>query len=334
MTRPRRRSRFRSGAPALAAPAVALAIAAGVAALPRAAAAQACCVGTGLVTPGRLRTFEDRGGRNADARAVGDGRVQRHRRLRDIGGRATAMLGFEEDLFGEPAPRVAFPGRPFCAVRTDRARDRRPVGLRRRAGRRRRQRALRRRQRGRARPLAGHRDHRRPVRSRPARPPTRRARMIRCPPPAPARGSFEGNLGPGGRRDRRQRLRLAGGLDLEAQRARRGRRRAVVRATPDGAAVRRVHVRARHHRRRLRVAAAPGRRARRQRRDREQQRRAGDRRRRAGAAVLAVVAPADDAVQRRPDRGLGPQSDGRLRRHPGDHPLLDLTSRGRTLRVA
>ena len=59
MTPPRWRSRFRSGAPASGA-ALAILIAAGVAAIPRDAAAQACCVGTGLVTPGRLRTFENR----------------------------------------------------------------------------------------------------------------------------------------------------------------------------------------------------------------------------------------------------------------------------------
>ena len=51
MTRPRWHSRFRSAL------AVAIVIAAGVAAFPRDAVAQACCVGTGLVTPGRLRTF-------------------------------------------------------------------------------------------------------------------------------------------------------------------------------------------------------------------------------------------------------------------------------------
>jgi hypothetical protein len=91
MTRRRRLSRFRS---ALAA----LAIAAGVAALPRAAATQACCVGTGLVTPARLRTFEDRAiGMQMRARSV----------MGSFGGTGSYAtspadrreLGFEEDLF-------------------------------------------------------------------------------------------------------------------------------------------------------------------------------------------------------------------------------------------
>jgi hypothetical protein len=78
---------------------VALALAAGVTACPRTAAAQACCVGTGLVTPARLRTFEDR--------AVG---VQMRARwvmgaLAGSGSYATSAagtrdVGFEEDLFG------------------------------------------------------------------------------------------------------------------------------------------------------------------------------------------------------------------------------------------
>src|SRR3954464_15043041 len=99
MTRRRRHSRFRSGATALAAPAVALAIAAGIAALPRPAAAQACCVGTGLVTPARLRTFES-------------GALGVQMRARSVMGSFSAGgdyatsaagnrdLGFEEDLFG------------------------------------------------------------------------------------------------------------------------------------------------------------------------------------------------------------------------------------------
>ena len=51
--------------------AVALAVVVGIAAVPRGAAAQACCVGTGLVTPARLRTFEDRAvGMQMRARSV------------------------------------------------------------------------------------------------------------------------------------------------------------------------------------------------------------------------------------------------------------------------
>src|SRR3954447_15570795 len=99
MTRPRRHSRFRSGAMALAAPAVALAIATAIAALPRVAAAQACCVGTGLVTPARLRTFEDRAvGMEMRARSVMGA-------FGGTGSYATSPsgyreVGFEEDLFG------------------------------------------------------------------------------------------------------------------------------------------------------------------------------------------------------------------------------------------
>ena len=50
----------------------------------------------------------------------------------------------------------------------------------------------------------------------------------------------------------------------------------------------------------------------------------------AGAALALPfwnLAAADDDVQRRPDRRLGAQSVGRVRRHPGDHPLLDLPTR-------
>jgi hypothetical protein len=78
---------------------VALALAAGLTACPRTAAAQACCVGTGLVTPARLRTFE--------AHAVG---VQMRARsvmgaFSESGSYATSAagnrdVGFEEDLFG------------------------------------------------------------------------------------------------------------------------------------------------------------------------------------------------------------------------------------------
>src|SRR3954466_14754326 len=100
MTRPRRRSRFRSrGAAALAAPVVAVAIAAGVAALPRVAPAQACCVGTGLGTAGRLRVGEDRAaGMQMRARSVMGA-------FSGTGGYATSApgyrdVGFEEDLFG------------------------------------------------------------------------------------------------------------------------------------------------------------------------------------------------------------------------------------------
>jgi len=96
MTRRRRRSRFRDRAAAVAIAAVALA--AGLAAHPRPAAAQACCVGTGLVTPARLRTFEDRAiGVQMRARSVMGA-------FRESGSYATAdgrrEVGFEEDLFG------------------------------------------------------------------------------------------------------------------------------------------------------------------------------------------------------------------------------------------
>src|SRR3954467_9141686 len=93
MTRRRQRSRFSDTA------AVALAAAACVVALPRLAAAQACCVGTGLATPARLRTFEDRaGGMQMGARWVMGA-------FRESGSYSTAAsgyrdVGFEEDLFG------------------------------------------------------------------------------------------------------------------------------------------------------------------------------------------------------------------------------------------
>ena len=86
-------------APAAAALAgVALAVVAGVAAVPRDAAAQACCVGTGLVTPARLRTFEDRAvGFQMRARSVmgafgGTGSYA-------TSGAGNRDVGFEEDLF-------------------------------------------------------------------------------------------------------------------------------------------------------------------------------------------------------------------------------------------
>src|SRR3954465_6486842 len=97
MTRRRRPSRSRERAAAVAV--VALALAAGLTARPRTAAAQACCVGTGLVTPARLRTFEDH--------AVG---VQMRARwvmgaFGESGSYATSAagnrdVGVEEDLFG------------------------------------------------------------------------------------------------------------------------------------------------------------------------------------------------------------------------------------------
>jgi len=96
MTRRRRLSRFRDRLPAIVAGA--LVIAAGVAARPRTAAAQACCVGTGLVTPARLRTFEDRAvGMQMRARSVMGA-------FGPTGGFAMSgdgnrELGFEEDLF-------------------------------------------------------------------------------------------------------------------------------------------------------------------------------------------------------------------------------------------
>ena len=79
--------------------AVALAVVVGIAAVPRGAAAQACCVGTGLVTPARLRTFEDRAvGMQMRARSVMGA-------FGGTGSYATSVsgnreVGFEEDLFG------------------------------------------------------------------------------------------------------------------------------------------------------------------------------------------------------------------------------------------
>jgi len=99
MTRRRRPSRSRDAGAARAVAAACLLVAAGGAAMwPRSAAAQACCVGTGLITPGRLRTFE--------SSAVG---VQMRARsvigaFDGTGGYATSVagnhdIGFEEDLF-------------------------------------------------------------------------------------------------------------------------------------------------------------------------------------------------------------------------------------------
>ena len=97
MIRRRRPSRFRDGA-AMAA-VVALALAAGVTACPRTAAAQACCVGTGLVTPARLRTFEDRAvGVQMRARSVMGAFAGSGSYATSAAG--TRDVGFEEDLFG------------------------------------------------------------------------------------------------------------------------------------------------------------------------------------------------------------------------------------------
>jgi hypothetical protein len=84
--------------PALAA-ALALTGAVGVTAFPRDATAQVCCVGTGLVTPARLRAFEDRAlGIQMRARSV----------IGAFGGTGSYAasaagnneFGFQEDLFG------------------------------------------------------------------------------------------------------------------------------------------------------------------------------------------------------------------------------------------
>jgi hypothetical protein len=77
----------------------ALALAAGVTACPRTAAAQACCVGTGLVTPARLRTFEDRAvGVQMRARSVMGAFAGSGSYATSAAG--TRDVGFEEDLFG------------------------------------------------------------------------------------------------------------------------------------------------------------------------------------------------------------------------------------------
>jgi len=73
-------------------------VAAGIAAHPRRAAAQACCVGTGLITPARLRTFESAAvgvqmrGRSVMGTFLGTGDYA-------TSGTGTRELGFEEDLF-------------------------------------------------------------------------------------------------------------------------------------------------------------------------------------------------------------------------------------------
>jgi hypothetical protein len=77
----------------------ALALAAGATACPRTAAAQACCVGTGLVTPARLRTFEDRAvGVQMRARSVMGAFAGSGSYATSAAG--TRDVGFEEDLFG------------------------------------------------------------------------------------------------------------------------------------------------------------------------------------------------------------------------------------------
>src|SRR5262252_862997 len=58
MTPRRHHSSSRDGRGMRAVALACLIVAAGIAAHPRRAAAQACCVGTGLITPARLRTFE------------------------------------------------------------------------------------------------------------------------------------------------------------------------------------------------------------------------------------------------------------------------------------
>jgi hypothetical protein len=92
MTRRKRRSRFPDAFAAVL-------LAAGALALPRPAAAQTCCVGTGLVTPARLRPFEGQAvGMQMRARSVIGS-------FGPTGNYATSAagnseLGFEEDLFG------------------------------------------------------------------------------------------------------------------------------------------------------------------------------------------------------------------------------------------
>src|SRR4029079_5222876 len=106
MPRRRRRSSFPSRAGAIVAVA-SVAIAAIVVSLPRAAAAQACCVGTGLVTPARLRTFEaGAAGVQMRARSVmgafgGGGDYA-------TSGAGSREIGFEQDLFAalRLGPRV------------------------------------------------------------------------------------------------------------------------------------------------------------------------------------------------------------------------------------
>ena len=93
-----RRSRLsRSPDRPRAAAVVIVALVGGVTARPRPAAAQACCVGTGLVTPARLRTFEDRAvGVQMRARSV----MGAFGETGSYAATETRELGFEEDLFG------------------------------------------------------------------------------------------------------------------------------------------------------------------------------------------------------------------------------------------
>jgi hypothetical protein len=100
MTRRRRPSRSRDrGRRALVLASLAIGGSLCLAALPRDAAAQACCVGTGLLTPARLRTYEEVAvGVQMRARSVmgafgGGG---------DYATSASGVreLGFEQDLFG------------------------------------------------------------------------------------------------------------------------------------------------------------------------------------------------------------------------------------------
>src|SRR3954454_6585527 len=97
MTRRRRPSRSRERAAAVAV--VALALAAGITARPRTAAAQSCCVGTGLITPARLRTFEDHAvGMQMRARSVMGAFGPSGSYASSVSGNRD--LGFEESLFG------------------------------------------------------------------------------------------------------------------------------------------------------------------------------------------------------------------------------------------
>src|SRR3982751_2159657 len=98
MTRRRPPSSSSDRAGAAAAALASAAIAAALIALPRPAAAQACCVGTGLVTPARLRTFESGAlGVQMRARSVmGSFSAGGNYATSATGNRE---LGFEEDLF-------------------------------------------------------------------------------------------------------------------------------------------------------------------------------------------------------------------------------------------
>jgi hypothetical protein len=125
MTRARRRSTSSSHTWAVAARAalVAAALAGVVASLPRAAHAQACCVGTGLVNPARLRMFEDRAlGFQTRARSVVGA-------FGDQGSFAASTAGsrdmsFQQDLFGaiRLGPRFQVAGLvPFVATNREAA---------------------------------------------------------------------------------------------------------------------------------------------------------------------------------------------------------------------